>query len=108
MQFAFTVPYQEANLRKFLAKHKRPRILAVETLCTSAQGRNVEVLRAGCLDGEPRHRVLITARHHACETIASFALEGLLASILAESETDTDDGRWFRKNVEVLIVPFCG
>ena len=72
VQFAFTVPYQEANLRKFLAKHKRPGILAVETLCKSAKGRNVE--------GPPRRvsgrgshaiGVLITARHHACEAMAS-------------------------------------
>jgi hypothetical protein len=102
VRFAFTVPYQESDLRGFLATRKRSSALAVEKLCTSAKGRRVEVLRSGCLDSAPRHRVLLTARHHACETMASFALEGLLAAVLAEN----DDGPWFQHNVEVLAVPF--
>ncbi|HOZ47644.1 MAG TPA: M14 family zinc carboxypeptidase [Candidatus Hydrogenedentes bacterium] len=100
--FAFTVPYQESDLRRFLATRQRPGIIVEETLCTTAKGRPVEILRAGCLDGEPRHRVLLTARHHACETMASFALEGILDALLAADE----DGNWWRSNVEVLAVPF--
>jgi len=100
--FAFTVPYQESNLHRFLAAYERSDALAQDKLCTSAKGRDVELLRAGRLDGEPQYRVLLTARHHACETMASFALEGILAAVLAHD----DDGDWFRRNVEVLAVPF--
>jgi len=100
--FAYTVPYQESNLHSFLETYERSSAIVLERLCTSAKGRDVEVLRTGRLDGEPRYRVLLTARHHACEAMASFALEGLLEAALAEGE----DGRWFQRNVEVLAVPF--
>jgi hypothetical protein len=60
------------------------------------------LLRAGCLDGAPKHRILLTARHHACESMASYTLEGVLSAIVAEEE----DGKWFRENVEVIVIPF--
>lgn len=101
-QFAMSVPYQESNLYSFLAGYSRNDALAKGKLCTSAKGRDVEMLRAGYLDDEPRHRVMLTARHHACETMASFVLEGILSAVLAEDE----DGQWFRTNVEVLAIPF--
>ena len=44
----------------------------------------------------------MTCRHHSCETTASYVFEGILEEILA----DTDDGQWFRQNVEVLAIPF--
>ena len=75
-RFAFAIPYLQSNLREFLAAHERSPSLAVEKLCTSRTGRDVEMLRVGRLDGEAPFRVLVTARHHACESMASFALEG--------------------------------
>jgi len=45
---------------------------------------------------------LLTARHHACESLASYSLEGILETVLGP----TEDGRWFRENVEFLVVPF--
>jgi hypothetical protein len=59
-------------------------------------------LHVGKLDGEPRYRVLLTARHHACEVVASYVMEGVLGAILA----DDQDGLWFRRNVEFLAIPF--
>ncbi|MFA6244147.1 MAG: M14 family zinc carboxypeptidase, partial [Candidatus Hydrogenedentales bacterium] len=100
--FSFTIPYQKADLGKFLAAHSNSSVLVTESLCKSAKGRDVELLRAGRLDGEPKFRMVLTARHHACETMASFALEGFLDAVLAED----DDGYWFRRNVEILAVPF--
>ncbi len=102
VRFAFTVPYVESDLREFLRKHEKNPSLRVETLCQTRGGRKVERLHCGRLDAEPQHRVLLTARHHCCETMASFVLEGLLATVL----TDADDGAWLRRHVEFLAVPF--
>ncbi len=102
VRFAFTIPYQETDLRRFLAHHKKSTGMAVESLCKSPKGRDVELIRAGRRDGDPRFRVLVTARHHACEAMASYVLEGVLKAVLA----DDDDGYWFRRNVEVMAVPF--
>lgn len=87
--FSFAAPYLESDLQVFLKKWEGASALAPETLCESAGGRKVEVLRAGCTGRMPRCRVLLTARHHACETMASYVLEGILEAILA----DDGDGR---------------
>jgi len=102
VRFCFSIPYLEANLRQFLQKNVDNPHLAVHELCRSRRGRSVERLHAGKIVGDPRHRVLLTARHHACESIASYSLEGLLETALS----DTELGRWFCSNVEILAVPF--
>jgi len=102
VRFAFTIPYTQAEFDRFMAAHGDAPNLARDSLCKSAKGRDVELLRAGRLDGDPRFRVLVTARHHACEAMANYVLEGLLDAMLA----DDDDGHWFLRNVEVMAVPF--
>jgi len=102
VRFAFTMPYQEADLQEFLCRHENHPSLRVETLCRTAGGRDTERLRVGRLDGNADHRVLLTARHHCCETMASYVMEGVLATIL----NDEDDGAWLREHVEFLAVPF--
>lgn len=99
--FAFAFPYTEPDLHNFLARHAGNDRLAVDTLCRSAKGRNVELLRVAA-GNPPRHRILVAARHHACESMASFALEGFLEEVLSGSET----GQWFGASAEVLAVPF--
>lgn len=103
VQFAFTIPYVQADWQAFLAKHKGNARMRPDVLCRSRKGRPVECLYVGMPDRQPQHRVLVTARNHACETMASFAIEGLLQAVLAD---DTDDARWLSENVELLVVPF--
>ena len=86
VRFCFSIPYLESNLRQFLQKNVNNPHLAVHELCRSRGGRSVERLHAGRLAGDPRHRVLLTARHHACESIASYSLEGLLETALSDTE----------------------
>jgi len=102
VRFSFGIPYLQANLQEFLDRHAGHAALRVETLCRSGNGRNVELLRLGRLQGDPDHRVLLTARHHACEALASYVLEGILDSVLA----DHPDGAWLREHVEFMVVPF--
>jgi hypothetical protein len=102
VRFAVAMPYVESNLHEFLNRYRGNPNLTAETLCQTKKGRPVKLLHLGKLDGQPDYRVLLTARHHACETMASYSLEGILAAILA----DNDDGIWFRTHVEFLVVPF--
>jgi hypothetical protein len=102
VRFCFAVPYQETDLQKFLKKYAGNSHLSVRQLCKSRKNRTVERVHAGKLDGEPKYRVLLTCRHHSCEMMASYSLEGLLEAILA----DTADGRWLRENIEVMAIPF--
>lgn len=103
VRFCFCIPYQEADLRQFLAGHATNKSLRVETLCKTRKGRTVERLHIGKLDGKPEYRVLVTCRHHACEMMANWCLEGLIEQILAPN---THDGQWLRENVEFMAIPF--
>ena len=102
VRFCFAVPYTESNLQQFLKPSKDDSHLLVNDLCQTRKGRSTQRLHVGKLDGEPKYRVLMTCRHHACEMMASYVLEGALEVMLSNSDT----GRWFQNNVEVLAVPF--
>ena len=102
VRFAFAIPYQEADLKQFLAGREKSKHLAVRELCKTRKGRTVERIHIGRIDGKAAHRILLTCRHHSCESMASYVLEGALAAVLA----DTECGKWFRQNVEVMAVPF--
>jgi hypothetical protein len=101
VRFCFAFPYLLANLREFLKHHADNPHLQVETLCQSKKGRDVPLLLLGRPAGKATQRVALTCRHHACEMMASYALEGLIAEVLS----DSDAGRWLRKHVEFFIVP---
>ncbi|MHC4742483.1 MAG: M14-type cytosolic carboxypeptidase [Planctomycetota bacterium] len=102
VRFAFAIPYQQSHLQTFLNNHAGNPHLEVKSLCKTRKGRTVERIHLGKLNAEPKHRVLLTARHHACESIANYALEGIVEEALANTET----GRWLRTNVEILAIPF--
>ncbi len=101
-RFCVAPSYLQSDLNRFLRRHARDPALSVGRLCSSKKSRPVELLRAGRVEEHPPLRVLVTARHHACESIASFTLEGLLESVLAPNA----DGAWLRQNVELVAVPF--
>lgn len=101
VRFCVAFPYQEQNLKEFLSHHEKNPHLKVETLCKTRKDRNVELLFLGRLDGKAPHRVALTCRHHACETMASYLLEGIIEAVLA----DTDEGKWCREHVEFFTVP---
>jgi hypothetical protein len=102
VRFCFGIPYLEANLKQFLSRHASSPALQAATLCRTAKDRDVELLRVGRLDGGAEHGVLLTARHHCCESLASYTLEGILDTVLADDE----DGAWLREHVEFMAVPF--
>lgn len=101
-RFCFGIPYLESNLVKFLRRYRSSRYLKTAKLCKTQEGRWVERLHLGCLRGNPGYRVLVTCRHHACEMVANYVLEGLMQAILSR----TEEGLWIQNNVEFLVIPF--
>lgn len=91
VRFCVSIPYFETDLKRFLAAHDG---VKVETLCETKKGRKVEQLRLG----SGSTKLLFTARHHACEMIASYVLEGILEEALADA--------WYRSSTEILAIPF--
>jgi hypothetical protein len=102
VRFCFAIPYVQSDLGRFLHGHGASAALKTGVLCKTAKGRSVEVLHLGRLDGHADYRLALTCRHHACESVASYVLEGLMEAVLAEDDT----GRWFRQHAALVVVPF--
>ncbi|HNT37118.1 MAG TPA: M14 family zinc carboxypeptidase, partial [bacterium] len=102
VRFSFGMPYLEEHLARFLTDHRQNQFLRTETLCTSRKGRTVARIHIGCIHREPVARVLLTCRHHCCEMMASYSLQGLMQAVISNSE----EFAWLRNNVEFLVVPF--
>ena len=101
VRFAFALPYLQHDWEVFAAQHRGDPDFREEVLCQSRQGRAVELIRIGAAAPE-RIPLLLCCRHHACESSASYVLEGFLAAALAPDET----GRRFRQRVALCAVPF--
>lgn len=100
VRFAVTIPYVQKNLEQFLERNSGNPHLKTSVLTKSLKGRDVELLQIG----EPGHGVLpvlITARHHAAETIASYVLEGFMQEAMSDSEV----GKEFRSRYALFAVP---
>lgn len=100
VRFSFGMPYTERNLLAFLDRAGPTQHLETHALAHTREGREVERIHLGAIHGKPRFRILLTARHHACEMMASYVLEGVLQTVLAH------EGRWLREHVEWLVIPF--
>jgi hypothetical protein len=101
VRYAFCPTYLPSHFGAWLESHRNDPALRVEELCRSRKGRAVALLRAGRLD-EPQGVVILTARHHACEAMASYALEGFVSAVLADDAL----GRRWRSRWQVVAVPF--
>lgn len=96
-----TIPYTTADLRRFLESCQGNPNRQLLELTRSPKGQSVELIRIGEPDAS-RSAVLVTARHHACETMASFVLEGFLEEAMSE---DGVAGREFRERHILFCVP---
>jgi hypothetical protein len=86
VRYALCPQYLESHLRSWLDTHSTAR---VEELCKSLKGRRVELVRAG----KGKDVVLLTSRHHCCEAMATYVMEGFLEASLTN-------------NWETIAVPF--
>ena len=102
VRFSMNIPYMETHLNQFLVRHRGDPRLKTGVLTRTGKGREVELLHVGRQGGGARYKVMLTSRHHACESLATYTLEGILETVLS----DTKEGAWLRENAEFLAVPF--
>ena len=86
--FAHNLLYQPPRFADFAKRHS----LHVRPLTRSPGGRNVDIVEFGRGD----RVILLTARHHCCESTGSYVLEGVLEELLKEPP----------KGYAVAAVPF--
>ena len=101
VRFAVAIPYLRGDLDLFLAKHAANANLKRSVLAETRIGRReVDLIQIG-KPGKGVQAVLVTARHHACESLASYVLEG----ILQEAMSDSLAGVAFRQKYVIYAVP---
>ena len=98
-----SMTYTEANWKTFVESHKGNRLMKFETLCRTDKGRAVELLRINSKrNGYGSYPILLTARHDARDAVANYVLEGILETLLG----DTEDAKWLRDRSEIVAIPF--
>lgn len=86
--FAHDMVYVPARFEQFCAANG----LAIEELCLSNKGRSVPFTRFGSGD----RKILLTSRHHACESTGTHVMESVLQSFIDEP----------LEGYEIVCVPF--
>lgn len=98
VRFAQGIPYQKKNFDDFIAQYKNSPVLKQQVLTKTRRGVDTPLLVIG---NGPKN-ILVTARHHSCEAIPSYAMEGFLAEALSDSPA----GKAFRAAYTLYAVPF--
>lgn len=100
VRFAVAIPYLHNDLDAFIKKNANNPLLVKSELTKTRKGTSVDLLRIG-KPGEGIAPMLVTARHHACESTASFVLEGFIQEALSDSPSGIE----FRKRHVLFAVP---
>lgn len=100
VRFAVAIPYLPENLKEFAAARAKNPNFKQEVLTKSRGGVPVEMFVIGT-PGDGRDSMIVTARHHACESMASYVLEGFLD----EAMSDSPAGSEFRKKYALFAIP---
>ncbi|MDO5580898.1 MAG: M14 family zinc carboxypeptidase [Planctomycetia bacterium] len=100
--FAFGMVYTQSTLERFLKENQEKFQIRKSVLCKSRKGREVELLRFGTAENPNKLGILMTCRHHACEMMANYTIEGVIEEIFSGSE----EGNWLLHNVDFFCVPF--
>lgn len=86
--FAHNMLYHPARFELFCEKHN----VKIKELCKSPKNRSIPCIQWG----NGARSIILTARHHACESTGNYVLEGVLEELITNPIPDTS----------VLCVPF--
>lgn len=82
VRFAFSFPYVKGDLDRFIdGVADDPRVTIDDTFAVSRGGRSSPRIVLGDAAAASRH-LLFTCRHHCCEAMASYVLEGVMEELL--------------------------
>ena len=101
VQFCMAIPYQWSHWQQFY-QQLPVATLNEHKLCTTRHQRDNKYYELTAAK-ETRHRLALTARHHCCEMMVNFVIEGFLQSLI---DADTEQARYVRDYVSILLVPF--
>lgn len=102
VRFSMGMPYTQENFDKFIQPYRSHASVRTDTLCITPKGRVTERLIISPSKPDIKQKVLLTARHHACEMMANYVMEGMISSILADDPVMTK----LRESTEFWVIPF--
>lgn len=100
VRFAVAIPYLQDELDRFLASIDGNPHLELTELTKTRRGKSVELIRVGA-PGPDKEAIVVSARHHACESMASYVLE----AFLEEALSDSPSAKAFRERYVIYAVP---
>jgi hypothetical protein len=98
VRFSMGMPYTKKQFDLFIKPFLESGYVTLDNLTKTKSGRGIERLTIKPKNGEVKYKVLITARHHACEMMANYEIEGIIKEILMDE--------WLKNNIEFCIIPF--
>ncbi len=84
LHLARLMPYTLSDLKRLLTEVRGHRLVAIETIGHTVEGRPLEIVRVG--DPETAYRVLLRARAHAWEPGGNWVVQGLIRALLEDDE----------------------
>jgi hypothetical protein len=97
VRFSMGMPYSENRFHTFIDKYSSNPFLSIDTLTWTEEDRPIEQVFIRPKNNA-EYKVLIAARHHACEMMANYVLEGMIDELLLNES--------LRNNVEYCFIPF--
>jgi len=81
-------PYRLSDLKRLLDEIRADRLVEIEPIGKTVEGRPLEIVRVG--DPQAPHRVLLRARAHAWEPGGNWMVQGLIRGLLQDDETSRE------------------
>jgi hypothetical protein len=98
VRFSMGMPYTQKQFEMFIRPYLISDFVTLDTLAKTKSGRYIERLTIKPINNKIKYKVLVTARHHACEMMANYEIEGMVQEILND--------HWLNTNIEFCIIPF--
>ena len=98
VRFSMGMPYTQKQFQQFIGPYRKSEFVTIDTLATTKAGRCVERVILKAKSAKVKYKVLITTRHHACEMMGNYEMEGIIAEILKDE--------WLKNNIEFCLIPF--
>lgn len=102
VRFSLAMPYVWSDWQRFLDSWQHAELLREHALCTTRHGRqNVYYTMTG--SAAETKRLVLSARHHCCEMMVNYSIEGLLEWWCA---SDEEAAEYLRQHLDLLLIPF--
>lgn len=102
--FSMSIPYTSNDFKDFLSNidPKLGPYYKLDTALILKSGRALETLKINFNCPSPEYTVLLFSRHHACESSASFVVDGMVQKALEYSKQN----EFVKNHVRFVVFPF--